>query len=155
MAWNRRGGSIIRIVATLGIVLVIGVVAASWLYHRSEAVRTAQAWAITGPPCPTASQQTFAASAMKPHMAYEFGDVSFTRAYGHVSCQEITNDGGRGFGTFPECQFTSPGLLQVTTKRGDFYFIVETGPATVMVKDDVPSCVRAGNFHGEQLSLSE
>ena len=71
----------------------------------------------------------------------------FARRFGHMSCAMITNDGGRGLGTFPVCQFTSPASLLVRTPRGEFYFAPGIGqPATVSVPPGLPQCVMNSNF---------
>jgi hypothetical protein len=71
-----------------------------------------------------------------------FGDASFTRAYGHVACEEIHDHGGRGFGTLSVCQFSGPGPLAVRTAQGDaYYFIPNAKPAAVTVGQGRPACV--------------
>ena len=146
---RKRSVPVAPILAIVALVLAAGV-ALMWWLPRSREIAKAEAWTFTGTPCPAVSVQAFAAFVVQPKESFEFGDVTFARGYGHASCEQITNDGGRGFGTHPVCQFTSPGVLHVTTKRGDFYFITQTGPATVAVQDGVASCVRAARFRGEQ-----
>jgi hypothetical protein len=146
---RKKSLPVVPIVAIL-VLAVAAAVFAGWWLPRSREVAKAQAWTFTGPPCPTATAQAFAASVVQPRESFEFADVTFARGYGHASCEQITNDGGKGFGTHPVCQFTAPAVLHVTTKRGDFYFITQTGPATVAVRDGVASCVRAAHFRGEQ-----
>jgi hypothetical protein len=134
-----------------GAIAVIAVcVAGNWWLHRPGAIRKAQEWAITGPPCPEVSARAFQAQPVRIHERLEDNDIVFGRGYGHVSCDNIVNDGGKGVGFFTECQFTSPGAIQVTTKAGDTYFLTKVSPATVSVKKGVPSCVLAANFKGEQ-----
>ena len=146
------GGPVIVIGA---IVLVIAFLVGSWLWHRPRDIQKAETWAITGPPCPQVSPQAFEAQPVRIHEKFEDDDITFGRGYGHVSCDEIVNDGGRGFGTFTECQFTSPGAIQVTTKAGATYFLTGTSRATVTVKKDAVTCVLAGKFKGEQSVLGE
>ncbi len=138
-----------RVLIGCGALVAIAVLGI-WLARLPQAVTRARAWAISGPPCQTQPRRVFDASVVKPREAFEFDDVTFIRGYGHASCTEIVNDGGRGIGTFPECQFTSPAVLQVTTGKGDFYFLPGAGPATVSVHHGEPSCVRAGWFKGER-----
>ena len=148
-ARKRKGSRLPAIVAgVLGLAVVGAVLFAGWSRQHGQDIATARAWAITGPPCPTASAQAFAASAVKPRQAFEFNEVTFAHGYGHASCQQVRDDGGRGSGTHPVCQFTAPAALKVTTRKGSFYFVPPTGPATVAVQDGVPTCVRAAWFRG-------
>ena len=64
-----------------------------------------------------------------------------------MSCAMIAYNSGRGFGTFPVCQFTSPASLLVKTRRGEFYFAPGIGqPATVSVPHGLPQCVMNSKF---------
>ena len=151
--YGGRGGKkgiALPVILIGGVVLVIAFLIGSWFWHRPGDIRRAQEWAISGPPCPQVSAAAFKAQPVKIHERFEDDDIAFGRGYGHVSCDEIVNDGGRGFGTFTECQFSSPGAVQVTTKAGDVYFLTGTKRATVTVKKDAVSCVLAGKFRGEQ-----
>ena len=135
------------LVVGVGVLLVV-VIAASvvFIVQRGQAIAEAQDWAITGPPCPTTTAAAYAANLQHAPISSDFNGVTFGREFGHVSCSAIVNDGGRGFGTFAECQFTSPDQLKVTTPKGDFYFYVRGKPATVAIHDGVPSCVLAAKF---------
>lgn len=135
------------LVVGVGVLLVI-VVAASvvFLVQRNQAIEEARDWAITGPPCPTTTAAAYAANQQHALTTFEFSGVTWSREFGHSSCNAVVNGGGKGFGTFPECQFTSPDQLKVTTAKGDFYFYVRGKPATVAVHDGVPSCVLAAKF---------
>ncbi len=148
---RRRRKSIALPTLVLGaLALAAAYVAGSWAWHRPGEIRKAQAWAVAGPPCRQLSAQAFQAQPVRIHARFENDDITFGRGYGHVSCDDITNDGGQGFGTFTECQFNNPGALEVTTKTGDLYFLTGGERATVMVKKDAVSCVLAGRFKGEQ-----
>lgn len=127
------------------------VTAAIWvpslLAHRADAISTARAWTIHGPPCqaltPAASRKQW----YKASKAFEWDGVTFARGAGHASCQDVGYRGGRGLGVFPVCQFTSPEILAITTGKGTFYFAPGLGrPATVSVQHGLPSCVAASNF---------
>jgi len=152
---RRRSGPSAPVIAIAAVVLVVAFVVGNWVWHRPGEIRKAEAWAISGPPCQRVTDQAFQAQPVRIHERFEDEGITFGRGYGHVSCEEIVNDGGRGFGTFTECQFTSPGAIQVTTKAGVTYFLTGTSRATVTVKKDAVSCVLAGKFKGEQSVLGE
>jgi hypothetical protein len=120
--------------------------------HRAAVMADAKAWTIAGPPCPHPAANAYVADLEASHMhasrAFEFMGVTFARSFGHVSCAEIHANGGRSDATYPVCQFTSPGALEVTTARGEFYFYPSTGPATISVPDGRPMCVMASKFKG-------
>jgi len=132
------------------LLLVVAVLVGSRLAQRPRDIRKAEEWAISGPPCPQLSAPAFQAQPVRIHERSEVDDISFGRGYGHMSCDDIVNDGGRGFGTFTECQFSSPGAIEVTTTAGDSYFLTRVSPATVTVKKGVVGCVLAARFRGEQ-----
>ena len=120
----------------------------SWNQHIEKATANAREWAIAGPPCPSLTRQAYLAGAVHATQDFQLGEFSFGRAYGHASCNFVAYDGGRGFGDYPVCQFTSPAVLHVTTPKGEFYFFPSTGPATISIPHGTPQCVMAGNFKG-------
>ena len=153
---RRRRKSIAVPALVLGaIALAVAYLAGSWAWHRPGEIRKARAWAVSGAQCQQVSAQAFRAQPVQIHLRFENNDITFGRGYGHVSCDDITNDGGKGYGTFTECQFTSPGALEVATKTGDVYFLTGGGPATVIVKKAAVSCLLAGRFKGEQSTPGE
>ena len=145
----KRGGLGFGAVAIV-IVLLVGAPAAyfGWQRHIEKATALAREWTIAGPPCPSITSQAYRAGPVKASQTFALGEVSFGRAFGHVSCSYIASDGGRGMDDYPVCQFTSPAVLHVATPKGEFYFAPSTGPATVSVPKGVPQCVMAGNFKG-------
>ena len=137
-----------KIALGLGALILLAAIAWIWSWQTQKAVAKGQAWAIAGPPCPVLSRQAYLAAGIPAATTFNFDDVGFSRGFGHVTCDEITYDGGRGWGTYPACQFTSPGMLQITTAKGAFYFFPQIGPATVSVLHGTPQCVRGGKFWG-------
>lgn len=145
-----------RRIGAMWLILLAVIVAAlipagiwSWRRHIELATAEARAWTIAGPPCPTLTRQAYEAGPVRATLQVQLGDISFDRAYGHVSCNFIAYDGGRGFGDYPVCQFTSPAVVHVSTPKGETWFFPSTGPATVSVPHGVPRCVMAANWHGE------
>jgi hypothetical protein len=139
---RRRGPRPIEIVATFGAIAVLAATLPLALAaQRIAAVAKARAWAVSGPPCPSLSRSAYLASGERIVHLIDYDGVRFGRGYGYVSCVEVAKDGGRGLDTVPVCQFNSPTVLQVTTRRGDFYFYTRIRPATVTIADDRPQCV--------------
>ncbi|HLI65708.1 MAG TPA: hypothetical protein VKU90_05025 [Caulobacteraceae bacterium] len=145
---RRRGVSFHLLLAVVGAPVLMTAALGVWLLERNRAIEEAAAWTFTGPACRALTAAEYQARPSHPMPTFSYENVGFGRAYGHASCNNVVNDGGRGFGTFPECQFTSADLLKITTAKGDFYFSVGSHPATVAVHRDTPSCVMAGSFTG-------
>lgn len=101
--------------------------------------------AVKGPPCPTATAETFAPQAAKATKLFQFNGDTYARRFGHLDCNLVEMKGVRD--PVAVCQFTGPRALSVTTAKGTSYFLPGAGqPATITVIDEVPSCVLASNF---------
>jgi hypothetical protein len=131
------------ITAVAGFVLVVGTVGGVWFFQRVTAMTKAAAWTPVGAPCPSLSKSAFAASGAPAGHVTDYDNVRFARGYGYVTCDEIGADGGRSSKIVSVCQFNNPSALQVTTSRGDFYYVTGASPATVMITDGAPRCVMA------------
>jgi hypothetical protein len=140
---RRRFSAIQLVSAAAGVVAVVGTIGGVALFQRSTAITKARAWTAVGPPCPSLSQADFLAAGVQMAHTIVYDDVTFARGYGYANCNEIADKGGRGVGVVPVCQFNSPTALQVTTRRGTFYFATRSSPATVSIADGVPHCVMA------------
>ena len=115
--------------------------------NQQASVAEAKAWTIDGPPCPTLTAEAFQSQNLKPKRSFDYREVKLARAYGHVECRQIKNDAGQGLGSHTVCQFTSPAVLQVTTSKGEFFFLPGVGqPATVAIEGGVARCVMAGDY---------
>jgi hypothetical protein len=136
-----------RMVVALVVVVAGAMLVQTYLRRRAEAIETAKVWEIAGPPCPRLTPAAFVASGHNPRKLFEFDGVTIARLSGHVDCQAVTYEAGRGFGTYPVCQMTSPTALRVTTKKGEFHFVPGSGsPATVSAPRGEARCVLASNF---------
>lgn len=130
-----------KIVAGLCGLIVLATVVVGWVWHRHTKIAEYQAWMVTGAACPVISKADYEASGTVAGHIFEYDGARLARAYGYVNCDEVASDGGKGMGTIPVCQFNSPTMLRVTTKRGEVFYSTRTSPATVSFKDDQPSCV--------------
>ncbi len=129
--------------------LVIGMTVVAVTSYQNRVQKIAESEAATtpsatvGPPCPVLTKAEFDALEVKPKKTFIFNEVTFDRRFGHVECNVVSDGGGTGFA--PLCQFTSPAVLKVTTKRGEFYFKTGVGkPVTVSTPGGIPKCVVAG-----------
>ncbi len=149
VADRRRGDGALTAVVLIGCVGFLALMAlAHWQKQLGISVGEARTWTIPGPPCPRLTREAYQASVVHVQREFSFGGAGFGRAYGHVSCSMILDNGGHGPGEHPVCQFTSPAVLHITTPRGEVYFFPNAGPATVSVLDGTPQCVLAGRFRG-------
>ncbi len=150
---ERRRPIITVVVSTAGLALAVAVFGSSWRFHQSEAVIDAKAWTISGPPCPSLTRQGFLAAGLEAPHSFDYDDVRFDRRFGHMSCAVIQDNGGKGPGSYPVCQFTSPAAIVVATRKGEFYFAPGIGqPATISAPHGQPVCVMNSKFtaHGDQ-----
>ena len=143
-----RGRGLWLLIAVVALAIGVPLGIWSWSHHIQAAVAKAREWTVVGAPCPTLTRQAYLAGTVRADRTFQLGDFSFGRAYGHASCDFIACDGGRGFGDFPVCQFTSPSVLDIKTRRGEFYFFPSSYPATVSIPHGLPQCVMAANFKG-------
>ncbi len=129
--------------AGVGALAVVGIIAAVLILQRANAIAKAEAWMPPGAPCPVSSPAALLASGNRVEHVSVYDNIRFGRRSGFVTCNEVASDGGRGAGLVSVCQFNNPTVLQVTTRRGDFFYFPRSKPATVSVEDDTPRCVLA------------
>jgi hypothetical protein len=135
----------------IGAVVVVGaaalVVAFQAVRDRNASIVLARAWEVRGPACPAMSQTEFGARRETAPKTFDYDGVTLGRVAGDVSCSDVKDNGGRGFGTDKVCQFTSPATLTVASPAGRFLFVPGPGqPATLRIHKDVPTCVMASKF---------
>lgn len=119
----------------------------SFLKQRAANIALAQAWSIDGKPCPRLTRAEFVARKLKAPQGVLYSNAKFYRRFGHMTCSPIAYDGGTGLGAYAVCQFTSPHVLRVTTKKGEWIFLPGPGqPATIATPHDEAHCVMASNF---------
>ena len=153
MATSRHPGALRRfgIAHVIGVIAVTGVVIAGAAIEiakdRKANIAAAKAWDIQGPPCPALTQAEFTAKRYTALKTVPYDEVTIGRTAGDVSCSDIKDNGGKGFGTDRVCQFTSPATLTVISKAGSFFFVPGVGqPSTLIVHKGVPRCVMASKF---------
>ena len=122
-----KGQPWLRIFIVLAVGMIGGVVYASHTSHMARHIAEFQAYQLGGKPCPEVPKAAFEAEPAKPEQVFGYDDWMFARAYGHAECTELTDNGGRGWKTYPACRFTGPGIVNATSPRGDVHYYV-TGP---------------------------
>lgn len=112
------------------------------------AKREEQAWMITGPACARVDKPSPVATSRRGVQRHRYGDISFARSFGAVSCAAFEEPGLRWKPVFYRvCQFNNPGAVSVTTHRGRVTFEGAPGrPMTIAVRDGQASCVVGGWF---------
>ena len=127
-------------IVAVGLIAVFAMLIGRW--NQAKAVALAQAWTVTGPPCPSLAPAAAAALPDPPQTAFDDYDIHFARASGAVSCMLIKSDGGRGMDDVAVCKFNSPQALEIKTGSADAAF----GPGLyhgvfVTVAHGQPRCV--------------
>jgi len=143
----RRFALVHVIVAVVGLGIATTIVTITYVKDRTAHIATAKAWDIQGPPCPALTAAEWTAKHYRAGKVFDYDGVAIGRAAGNASCSDVHTDGGKGLGVRKVCQFTSPGLLTVTSKAGDFYFNPGVGQlASLIIEKDRPVCVMASHF---------
>jgi hypothetical protein len=132
-----------------GVIIGVGVLAAiagiTFVHIKqkaAEGIADYRAWVASGPACAAAPKSSFDSPEGGQPQSSDFGGVRFTRVHGAVLCSDVNEEGGKGHDTFPVCQFDRPGLLEVSTPKGRFWFWPGySSPATVAVEHGMPTCV--------------
>ncbi|RAK57835.1 hypothetical protein [Phenylobacterium deserti] len=112
----------------------------------STADARVDAWQIEGPACGPGSSPVVG-DPRRPARSFELQGVRFTRLNGNVSCVSLPVGGRFSKATELVCQFSSPGMLEVSKDGARQAYAPGWGrPATIRVRDGEPSCVVAGWF---------
>jgi hypothetical protein len=143
---KKRNGGTVGLITSVGGVVALGVIAAIvFVVHRQDAASQVAAWTPKGVACQPVSKDAYTAFGSPAASAITYDGVRFAHASGHQKCGAIPGDDGHGGATVPVCQFSDPTTLQITTPKGDFYFLPGSQPATVVVSHDQPTCTLAIN----------
>lgn len=151
---NARGFGAVRrygLAHVIGAVVVVGAAALLITFQgvrdRNASIALARKWDIQGPPCPAMSEAEFRAKHQAAPKTFDYDGITLGRVAGDVSCSDVKDNGGKGFGTDKVCQFTSPAALTVVSPAGRFFFTPGPGqPATLRIHKDVATCVMASKF---------
>lgn len=151
MARRRRRTRAQMVAIGAGVLLALAfptwLLVGSFLKHRAENIALAREWSVDGHPCPQVTAEEFRARGLKAPKGVRYENATLFRQFGHMTCSPIRNDGGTGLGAYSVCQFTSPNVLHVKTRKGEWFFVPGPGqPATIATPHDEARCVLASNF---------
>ena len=137
----------LAVAASLALAVPAYVVGGAYLKDRDAALVLAREWTIKGPACPSLTRAQFEAQGFRAPKSLDYAGVTVARQFGHVTCSPLRYGDGWGLSHYVVCQFTSPNVLQVTTRKGVWYFAPGMGrPATISTPHDQARCVLASNF---------
>ena len=130
MARDNKHQKMFMIGAAVLVVLAYGGLTLSeFLSARREAAALAAAWAVTGPPCPTANL------AAAPPRSIDYEGVTFSRERSGGANYNVLEGGPAGM-------FITPGNVRVVTTAGTFDYAPGAGRSvTIRVRDGQPECV--------------
>jgi len=133
----------ILVVSSLVFAFVNGVI-----QRHNAIISSATYWMETGRSCPSTNPAAFSQSNDGLRNQFSFIGVNFTRNItSAVRCAGVASDWGRGSKVTPVCLFNSPGILDITTRRGRFVFGPRLyRPVTVSVDDGRPRCVLNADY---------
>lgn len=137
-----------EIAGMAGVLLMVVSIPAWAAYDTWSSQRALKAaWSISGPPCPAAERPMPVGTRLRTPRTFEYGGISFTRRFGHVSCVALPERGMFNEANYRVCQFSGPAMIAVRTERGTALFEPGVGRrATVIVRDGRASCVMGGWF---------
>lgn len=144
---RRERFEVAGVLGVLAVVVSLPLIGIYATWSDQRAMR--RAWDISGASCPVAAAPTSPLSERHPLKVFEYGDISFSRRFGHVSCVAPGEGGPFGRTTYRVCQFTAPALIGVVTANRTVFYATGVGrKATVTVRGGEPSCVIGGWFAG-------
>jgi len=147
MPVRRERFEVAGVLGVLAVVVSLPLIGIYATWSDQRAMR--RAWNISGPSCPVAALPPPSGSERRPLAVFDYGDVSFSRKFGHVSCVAPREGGLFTRTTYRVCQFSAPALIGVTTAERTVFYAPGVGRrATVAVRGGTPSCVVGGWFAG-------
>ena len=138
---GRRSRAVERIGAACGVLIALATIPLALEAQRQMGVAKVRAWTLPGPPCPEVSRQAYLAFGTPASNTFTYEGARFARAYGYSNCGRVADDSLLGLGSFPVCQFNNPTVVEVTTARGEFFFMTRAQPATIVLAHGQPRCV--------------
>ena len=139
---RRRSRSMLGVMVAAAVVVIAGLAVLQISENRAQGEADYKLWMTRAPACRPPASKSFEANGGTHAQLSAFEGVRFGRQHGAVQCGEVGYDEGRARTTFPVCQFDQPGIVEVVTAKGDYWFWPGyISPATIAVQHDVPTCV--------------
>ena len=140
---RRRRAPIGWIITAVWVVGLLGAAGAKFYLDRQAAIKTAQVWSASGPPCPT--DTTAEADGYLPgQRAFAFEGVKYLSDFKTVKCSTMRDHGGLGQGEVAVCKLKGSSQIDLTTAKGRFRFLTSRHNATVSIEQGVATCVLDG-----------
>jgi hypothetical protein len=94
-----------------------------------------------GPLCTPVSREAFASQPIRTKYDFDYDALTFSRAFGHMECNEVKDVGLRMFLTYPVCTLTGPGVLKIKSQGVETYYLPGVGrPVTVSLHEGKLTC---------------
>ncbi len=137
---RRRGLPIGWIIAAVWMIGLAGAAGAKFYLDRQAAMKTAQAWTVSGPPCPAGP--TPQDDGYQPgQRAFGFEATKYLSDYRTAKCGTTLDHGGAGPGVVAVCRVRGSTYINLTTARNRFQFLTSGRNATVSIEQGAPACV--------------
>jgi len=137
---RRRGAPIGWIIVILWMIGLAGAAGAKFYFDRQAAIKTAQQWSASGPPCPVGVAPT--------DDGYQFGQraigfegTKYLGDFRAAKCGTALDQGGTGQGVVAVCKIKGASYINVTTAKGRYQFLTSGQNATLSVETGPPACV--------------
>jgi len=137
---RRRRAPVGWIVTGLWMVVLLGAAGAKFYFDRQTAIKTAQQWAASGPPCPIGAAPLDDGYQVGQR-AMGFEGTKYMGDFRAAKCGTTLDHGGTGQGVVAVCKVKGASYINVTTTKGRYKFLTSGQNATISVESGPPSCV--------------
>jgi len=137
---RRRGAPVGWIILVLWMVGLLGAAGAKFYLDRQAAIKTAQIWAASGPPCPT--DPTPRDDGYQPGQnAMGFEGAKYLGDFKTAKCGTTLDHGGVGQGVVAVCKLKGATYITLMTANRSFQFLTSGHNATISIEQGAASCV--------------
>jgi hypothetical protein len=137
---RKRGAPVGWIILGFWMVALLGAAGAKWYLDRQAAIKVAQVWAASGPPCPPGTPPQD--DGYQPgQRAFGFEGTKYLSDYRTAKCGTALDHGGVGPGEVAVCKLKGATYINVSTATSRSQFLTSGGNATISIGQGAPSCV--------------
>jgi hypothetical protein len=137
---QRRGMPVGRIFVTVWVVGLLGAAGAKFYLDRQAAIKNAQTWSASGPPCPAGPTPQDDGYQPGQH-AFAFQGAKYLSDFKEVRCSTVRDHGGLGQGEVAVCKLKSSTYIDLTTAKGRVQFLTSRQNATISIEHGAAICV--------------